>query len=119
MRQMLMRQIVADAISKFQKITRQMLCDKCSKNDVTLIPQTSYGGNITLVLKMLTSLPALYGGLHLLMLVLTGSRLKQSMLTSQKCLSNDTLQQQLAQLTEKIFQSLIQESNSPKSSIKD
>jgi hypothetical protein len=22
-----------------QKITRQMLCDKCSKNDVTLIPQ--------------------------------------------------------------------------------
>jgi hypothetical protein len=29
----------ADAISKFQKITRQMLCDKCSKNDVTLIPQ--------------------------------------------------------------------------------
>jgi hypothetical protein len=38
MRQMFMRQIVADAISKFQKITRQMLCDKCSKNDVTLIP---------------------------------------------------------------------------------
>ena len=39
MRQMFMRQILADAISKFQKITRQMLCDKCSKNDVTLIPQ--------------------------------------------------------------------------------
>ena len=38
MRQMFMRQIVADAISKFQKITRQMLCDKCSKYDVTLIP---------------------------------------------------------------------------------
>ena len=38
MRQMFMRQILADAISKFQKITRQMLCDKCSKNDVTLIP---------------------------------------------------------------------------------
>jgi hypothetical protein len=36
---MFMRQIVADAISKFQKITRQMLCDKCSKNDVTHIPQ--------------------------------------------------------------------------------
>jgi hypothetical protein len=37
MRQMFMRQIVADAISVlFQKITRQMLCDKCSKNDVTL-----------------------------------------------------------------------------------
>jgi hypothetical protein len=35
---MFMRQILADAISKFQKITRQMLCDKCSKNDVTLIP---------------------------------------------------------------------------------
>ena len=50
-----MRQILADAISKFQKITRQMLCDKCSKNDVTLIPQTSNGGNITLILKMLTS----------------------------------------------------------------
>jgi hypothetical protein len=129
---MFMRQIVADAISKFQKITRQMLCDKCSKNDVTLIPkkckpvgtgivalykdhifftinvmrqmfmrqidhlkipkfqnlkipsqnskrsrdkcskndvtlipQTSYGGNITLVLKMLTSIGVkitLYGG---------------------------------------------------------
>ena len=29
----------ADAIQKFQKITRQMLCDKCSKYDVTLIPQ--------------------------------------------------------------------------------
>ena len=66
---MFMRQILADAISKFQKITRhdiskfqkitrQMLCDKCSKNDVTLIPQTSYGGKITLFLKMLTS----YGG---------------------------------------------------------
>ena len=39
MRQMFMRQILADAIPKFQKITRQMLCDKCSKNDVTLIPQ--------------------------------------------------------------------------------
>jgi hypothetical protein len=39
MRQMFMRQILADAISKFQKITRQMLCDKCSKNDVTLIPK--------------------------------------------------------------------------------
>ena len=38
MRQMFMRQILADAIPKFQKITRQMLCDKCSKNDVTLIP---------------------------------------------------------------------------------
>ena len=40
-----MRQIVADDISKFQKITRQMLCDKCSKNDVTLILKmlTSYG----------------------------------------------------------------------------
>jgi hypothetical protein len=36
---MFMRQILADAISKFQKFTRQMLCDKCSKNDVTLIPQ--------------------------------------------------------------------------------
>ena len=35
---MFMRQILADAIPKFQKITRQMLCDKCSKNDVTLIP---------------------------------------------------------------------------------
>jgi hypothetical protein len=35
---MFMRQILADAISKFQKITRQMLCDKCSENDVTLIP---------------------------------------------------------------------------------
>jgi hypothetical protein len=34
-----MRQILADAIPKFQKITRQMLCDKCSKNDVTLIPK--------------------------------------------------------------------------------
>jgi hypothetical protein len=75
MRQMFMRQILADAISKFQKITRQMLCDKCSKNDVTLIPQTSNGGNITLILKMLksygwkilkllTSLPALYSLLH-------------------------------------------------------
>ena len=44
-----MRQIVADAISKFQKITRQMLCDKCSKNDVTLILKmlTSYGREIT------------------------------------------------------------------------
>jgi hypothetical protein len=51
MRQMFMRQILADAIPKFRKITRQMLCDKCSKNDVTLIP-------ITLILKMLTS----YGG---------------------------------------------------------
>jgi hypothetical protein len=30
--------ILTDAIPKFQKITRQMLCDKCSKNDVTLIP---------------------------------------------------------------------------------
>ena len=37
MRQMFMRQILADSISKFQKITRQMLCDKCSKNDVTLM----------------------------------------------------------------------------------
>ena len=36
---MFMRQILADAIPKFQKITRQMLCDKCSKNDVTLIPK--------------------------------------------------------------------------------
>jgi hypothetical protein len=36
---MFMRQILADAIPKFQKITRQMLCDKCSKYDVTLIPQ--------------------------------------------------------------------------------
>jgi hypothetical protein len=64
MRQMFMRQIVADAISKFQKITRQMLCDKCSKNDVTLILKmlTSYGGKITLILKMLTSLPPLDGG---------------------------------------------------------
>jgi hypothetical protein len=35
---MFMRQILADAISKFQKIPRQMLCDKCSKYDVTLIP---------------------------------------------------------------------------------
>jgi hypothetical protein len=41
MRQMFMRQIVADAIPKFQKITRQMLCDKCSKNDVTLIPKNA------------------------------------------------------------------------------
>jgi hypothetical protein len=41
MRQMLMRQIVADAIPKFQKITRQMLCDKCSKNDVALIPKNA------------------------------------------------------------------------------
>jgi hypothetical protein len=49
MRQMFMRQILADAISKFQKITRQMLCDKCSKNDVTLTLKmlTSYGGEIT------------------------------------------------------------------------
>jgi hypothetical protein len=31
MRQMFMRQIVADAISKFQKITRQMLCDNVPK----------------------------------------------------------------------------------------
>jgi hypothetical protein len=38
---MFMRQIFADAISKFQKITRQMLCDKCSKNDVTLIPKNA------------------------------------------------------------------------------
>jgi hypothetical protein len=37
MRQMFMRQILAAAISQFQKITRQMLCDKRSKNDVTLI----------------------------------------------------------------------------------
>jgi hypothetical protein len=35
MRQMFMRQILADVIPKIQKITRQMLCDKCSKNDVT------------------------------------------------------------------------------------
>ena len=41
MRQMFMRQILADVIPKFQKITRQMLCDKCSKNDVTLIPQNA------------------------------------------------------------------------------
>jgi hypothetical protein len=41
--------------------------DKCSKSDVTLIPRTSYGGKITLVLKMLTSLPAPDGGLYLLM----------------------------------------------------
>ena len=46
-----MRQIVPDAISVlFQKITRQMLCDKCSKNEVTLTLKmlTSYGGKITL-----------------------------------------------------------------------
>ena len=56
---MFMRQILADVIPKFQKITGQMLCDKCSKNNVTLIHLiTSYGGKITLVLKMLTS----YGG---------------------------------------------------------
>jgi hypothetical protein len=36
-----MRQIFADAIWKFQKITRQMLCDKCSKNDVTPIPKNA------------------------------------------------------------------------------
>ena len=51
MRQMFMRQILADAISVlFQKITRQMLCDKCSKNDVTLTLKmlTSYGGKNTL-----------------------------------------------------------------------
>jgi hypothetical protein len=43
-----MRQIFADAIPiLFQKITQQMLCDKFSKNDVTLIPQTSNGGEIT------------------------------------------------------------------------
>jgi hypothetical protein len=53
-------------------VMRQMLCDKCSKNDVTLIPQTSNGGNITLILKMLTSLPPLYGGLHLLLVVESG-----------------------------------------------
>jgi hypothetical protein len=49
MRQMFIRQILADAIPKFQKITRQMLCDKCSKNDVTLTLklQTSYGGKNT------------------------------------------------------------------------
>ena len=43
---MFMRQILADAISKFKKITRQMLCDKCSKNDVTLTLKMlpSYGG---------------------------------------------------------------------------
>jgi hypothetical protein len=29
-----MRQTVADAISKFQKITRQMLCDKCYATNV-------------------------------------------------------------------------------------
>ena len=33
--------MVADAIWKFEKITRQMLCDKCSKNDVTLIPKNA------------------------------------------------------------------------------
>jgi hypothetical protein len=51
MRQMFMRQILADAISVlFQKITRQMLCDKCSRNDVTLTLKmlTSYGGKNTL-----------------------------------------------------------------------
>ena len=47
---MFMRQILADAIPKFQKITRQMLCDKCSKTDVTLTLKmlTSYGGKNTL-----------------------------------------------------------------------
>jgi hypothetical protein len=40
---MFTRQIFADAISKFQKITRQMLCDKCSKNDGTLIPKNANG----------------------------------------------------------------------------
>ena len=34
MRQMFMRQILADAISKLQKITRQMLCDKCYATNV-------------------------------------------------------------------------------------
>jgi hypothetical protein len=46
-----MRQIFADAIAVlFQKITRQMLCDKCSKNDAILILKMlmSYGGKITL-----------------------------------------------------------------------
>jgi hypothetical protein len=38
---MFMRQILADVIPKFQKITRQMLCDKCSKSDVILIPQNA------------------------------------------------------------------------------
>jgi hypothetical protein len=70
MRQIFMRQILANAISKFQKIMRQMLCDKCSKNEVTLIPQTLNGGKI---LKILTSLPPPDVGLHLLKASASGS----------------------------------------------
>jgi hypothetical protein len=50
--------MVADAIPVlFQKITRQMLCDKCSKNDVTLTLKmlTSMAGKLRWILKMLTS----------------------------------------------------------------
>jgi hypothetical protein len=37
-----MRQMVVDAMSVlFQKSTQQMLCDKYSKNDVTLIPKNA------------------------------------------------------------------------------
>ena len=42
-----MRQILADAISKFQKITRQMLCDKCSKNDVVIWRENPQNADVT------------------------------------------------------------------------
>jgi hypothetical protein len=63
---MFMRQILADAISKFQKITRQMLCDKyllTPSENSKRSRDKCYAANVPkmtslLSLKMLTS----YGG---------------------------------------------------------